>query len=87
MKRLVILGLLVSAFLAGVVSYYASSRPDGFERTVGILVEDEVAGTTDPAPAPDYKAAIVGVFVTFVLCVIVGSLAARRRGRVEDTEE
>ncbi|MEO3781803.1 PDGLE domain-containing protein [Actinocorallia sp. B10E7] len=35
MKRLLALGVLVAAVLAGIVSYYASSSPDGLERVAG----------------------------------------------------
>ena len=50
MKRgvwwLIGIGLLVSAFVAGVVSFYASSSPDGLER----VAEDQ--GFLDQATAP-----------------------------------
>jgi len=32
LKRLLAVGVLVAAVLAGIVSYYASSHPDGLER-------------------------------------------------------
>jgi len=35
LKRLLVLGLLVAAVLAGIVSYYASSSPDGLEKVAG----------------------------------------------------
>jgi cobalt/nickel transport protein len=31
-KSFFLIGLVVTLFLAGLVSYYASSRPDGFDR-------------------------------------------------------
>jgi len=34
-RTVLVLGVLVSLFLAGVVSYYASSQPDGLERVAG----------------------------------------------------
>ena len=64
-----------------------------------MAVESEMVETVSPvaAPMPDYEApgvdnkrvagglaGVAGVFVTFVLCVIIGKLAARRRGRVEE---
>lgn len=102
MKRFVFAGLLASLVIAGAISYYASSQPDGFERVAEMSVESEMVETVSPvaAPMPDYEvggvenkrvagglAGVAGVVVTFVLCVIVGRLASRRRGRVENTEE
>ena len=34
-KRLLAIGLLVAVVLAGIVSYYASSSPDGLEKVAG----------------------------------------------------
>lgn len=99
MKRLVVIGVLASVIVAGAISYYASSKPDGFERAAGILGENHADETGVRAPMPDYQvgglnsqrlagglAGIAGVVVTFVVCVIVGKLVARRR-TVENDEE
>jgi hypothetical protein len=102
MKRFVLPGLLASVVIAGAISYYASSRPDGFERVAEMSVQSEVDETVSPAtaPMPDYEvggldnkrlaggiAGVAGVVVTFVLCVIVGRLASRRRKPGEDNKE
>lgn len=42
-KKFLFAGLLVSMFLAGVVSFYASSQPDGLEKVAGEIGFSETA--------------------------------------------
>lgn len=95
MKRLVAAGLLVALVLAGVVSYYASSSPDGLNK----VAEDKGFAATaedhplEDSPVADYEvrgvsdgrvagglAGVLGVVVTFALGGVV-FLAVRGRGR------
>ncbi len=59
MRRFVLAGLAICAIIAGVVSYYASSRPDGLERVAEVLTggQSTDTGTTVPIAAPmaDYE--------------------------------
>lgn len=60
-KKFYVGGLLVTIFLAGILSFYASSSPDGLEKVaekVGFLETAEDAATSDSALA-DYG--VVGV--------------------------
>jgi cobalt/nickel transport protein len=61
-RRLVVVGLLVSALLAGVGSFYASGRPDGLEHVAGTLGFDSTAqdSATAGSPLADYSLAPVG---------------------------
>lgn len=90
------IGLLVTLLLAGVVSYYASSRPDGFDR-VAIdqgLDRDEQDHQLKSSPLADYAtkgvedkrlsggiAGVAGVAITLVLS---GGLAFALRRRTHD---
>lgn len=61
MKRFLIIGGLVAVVVAAIVSFYASSQPDGLEKVAeqyGILdnAEDSATGTS---PLADY--AVTGV--------------------------
>jgi hypothetical protein len=49
-------GLVVSLLLAGVVSYYASSDPDGLEKVAGDIGFDETArdSAASGSPLSDY---------------------------------
>jgi hypothetical protein len=73
------LGLVVSAILAGAVSYYASSSPDGLEKVAGDIGFGETAkdSATSDSPLSDYGvegvtdervavglAGVIGVVVT-----------------------
>lgn len=94
----VIAGLLVTLVLAGAVSYYASSDPDGLEK----VSEDEGfaesgrAHDLEDSPLADYGtqdvdnerlsggvAGAIGVGVTFAVAGGV-TLLIRRRGRASD---
>jgi cobalt/nickel transport protein len=55
-KKDVLLGLCVALVLAGIVSFFASSSPDGLERVAedkGFLERGEVKPAME-APVPDY---------------------------------
>jgi hypothetical protein len=55
---LVVIGLVVSLVLAGGVSYYASSHPDGFEKSAG---EIGFLDTAKESPLKDSPLAEYGV--------------------------
>lgn len=94
-RRLVAVGLAVSALLAAVVSSYASGHPDGLEHVAGTLGFDSTARDSAAAGSPlaDYSVAGVGdprlsgglaglvgvVVVGFVMAGLV-LLLRRRRG-------
>ncbi len=102
MRRFILSALAVSAVVAGVIAYYGSPRPDGLERADEILSRSEEAATPAalPSPMPDYAvpgmgntrlavglAGVIGVAITFGLCLIVGRLVSRRSETAQkDTE-
>ena len=55
---LIIFGFAVSLFLAGGISYYASSQPDGFEKAAG---EIGFLDTAEESPLKDSPLAEYGV--------------------------
>ncbi len=61
-RRLVVAGLVVSALLAAVVSFYASGHPDGLAHVAGTLGFDSTArdSATAGSPLADYSVARVG---------------------------
>ena len=61
-RRLVVVGLLVSALLAGVASFSASGSPDGLEHVAGTLGFESTArdSATAGSPLADYSVAPVG---------------------------
>ena len=89
MKRFVVVIIISAVVVAGVVSWFASTRPDGLER----VAED--AGFSGKAKAPlfsvlpDYTipgregflsnaaAGIVGVFAVFAFVYLAGRLLSR----------
>ncbi|MFD1826788.1 MULTISPECIES: PDGLE domain-containing protein [Mumia] len=93
-RAVVLVGLLIALVLAGFVSYYASSRPDGLEyvatdkgfdtakehkSSAGSPMEDySTKGVDDPR----LSGAVAGVTGTVLVLVIAGGVAlvARRRG-------
>lgn len=95
MKRLLISGFLLALVLAGGVSYYASSSPDGLNKVAedkgfSATAEDhpledspvagyEVRGVSDGRLAGGL-AGVLGVVVTFAIGGVV-FLAVRGRGR------
>jgi cobalt/nickel transport system permease protein/cobalt/nickel transport protein len=92
-RRLVVVGILVCLFLAGVVSFYASSHPDGLEsvaRKVGFGGSSTVHdGTRSPFAGyatrgvddARLSGGIAGVVGAGVVLVLAGGLflALRRR--------
>jgi cobalt/nickel transport protein len=93
-RALVVTGLLVALLLAGVVSYYASSSPDGLNR----VAEDKGFSSTEKkhvsedSPLAGYgtkgvsderlSGGVAGVVGCLVVLVLAGGLAlvVRRRG-------
>jgi len=61
-KSLIMAGFLISGFLAGVVSYYASSQPDGLEKVAEDLGFIERAEDSPLATSPfaDYTVSFLG---------------------------
>lgn len=95
-RSLVVAGLVVSALLAGVLSFYASGHPDGLEHVAGALGFDTTARDSPTAGSPlaDYAVAevddpmlsgglagLVGAVV--VGLVMAGVLAVLRRRRTQ----
>ena len=97
-RALVVTGLLVALLLAGVVSYYASSSPDGLNR----VAEDKGFASTqkkhpsDGSPLAGYgtkgvsderlSGGVAGVVGCLVVLFLAGGLAlvVRRRGTKDD---
>lgn len=96
-KRLLVLGLLVSVLLAGVVSFYASSSPDGLEKVaedIGFL-ETAEPHAIENSPLADYGVSgvdderlsvglsgLIGVALTAVVAIGGFMLLARKsKGR------
>ncbi len=95
MRRSIIIMLSISLVIAGFVSWFASSHPDGLER----VAEDKefIEKAEDPSYEllPDYTvpggmnefmskslAGIIGTIVTFGLVILIGKLISRKKGRV-----
>lgn len=70
-------GIAVSLFLAGVVSYFASSSPDGLERVgsdIGFI--DTATPTTAPnAPLAGYQVTGISHGITNGLAGVIGVVA------------
>ncbi len=96
-RTLVLAGLAVALLLAGVVSFYASSRPDGLEyvaERTGFI--DSAEAHAADGPFADYatkgvddarlSGGVAGVVGTLVVLVLAGglALAVRRRGSTGD---
>lgn len=92
-------GLVVSAILAGAVSYYASSSPDGLEKVAGDIGFGEKAqeSAISGSPLSDYGvegvadervsvglAGIIGVVVTATLAFGLFLWLGRRNARRRD---
>jgi cobalt/nickel transport protein len=93
-RTLVLVGVLVSLVLAGFVSFYASSRPDGLEFVAGEQGFLDSAGDHASADSPfaDYAtrgiddarlsgglAGVVGVLVVGALAFVLFRVLAGRR--------
>lgn len=83
-KKFWLLGLVVSIIIAGVVSYYASSHPDGLEKAaeeVGFL-DDATDSAVADSPLADYgvsgvederlSVGLAGVLGVLVMAVVAG---------------
>jgi cobalt/nickel transport protein len=93
-RTLVLAGVVVALLLAGVVSFYASSHPDGLEyvaERTGFLdsADDRAAGdgpfadyTTKGVEDARVSRGVAGVVGTLLVLVLAGGLgfAVRRRG-------
>ena len=94
-RRLVVVGALLSLFLAGVVSFYASSHPDGLEfvadkvgfrdsLTVIDVSDSPFAGyATRGVDSPRLSGGVAGVVGATVVFVLASGvfLILRRRGQ------
>ena len=92
-RRLVVVGILVSLFLAGVVSFYASSHPDGLQFVAGEkgFLHSAGAHASDDSPFAGYATrgvenarlsrGLAGVVGATLVLVLAGGLflVLRRR--------
>ena len=93
MKHFVIIILLVSLIIAGFVSWFASSKPDGLERVAEDQGFIEKAEDTSYEIFPDYKvpgvnkflskglAGVIGTLATFGLILLLGKIIYRKKGQ------
>jgi cobalt/nickel transport protein len=94
-KTFLIAGFIASLFLAGVVSFYASSNPDGLEKVAGDIGFSETAkeNTNSDGILADYgvkgidnprlstgAAGVVGVFATAAISTGLFALIRRKSG-------
>ena len=100
-RRLLVVGILVCLFLAGIASFYASSHPDGLESVAGDKGFLGSAGSHpgDDSPFAGYatrgvdnprlSGGIAGVVGATLVFVLAGGLflAVRRRDRAEDPSD
>lgn len=83
-RKFLLVGLLLSVLLAGVVSFYASSNPDGLEKAaedVGFL-EEAADSAVAESPLADYSISgvederlsvgLAGVLGVVVMAVVAG---------------
>lgn len=79
-KTLVVVGLLLALLIAGGLSVYASTRPDGLQRVAGDHgLSDRAVERDRPGVMPDDQraAGVVGLLVVLVLAT--GTTYALRR--------
>ena len=99
-RTVVIVGAVVALLLAGVVSYYASSAPDGLNKVANDqgISKNEKQHDLDGSPLSGYGtegvdnerlsgglAGVAGVAVTFA--IVGGLVLAVRRSKREETSE
>ena len=75
MKRSLIILLAVSLVIAGLVSWFASSHPDGLERVAEDLYFIDSAEDSPIEVMPDYTVPGVGGFLSNGLSGVIGALA------------
>lgn len=95
-----LIGLGVALLIAGVVSFYASSQPDGLEYTAGEegFLDSAQDSAVSGSPLADYSvsgvgserlsvglAGIIGVVIVLVLATALMAVLKRRRTR-EDAD-
>ena len=93
-KKFYLIFLLVSIGLAGIVSFYASSSPDGLEKVAGDIgfIETAKDHTLDNSALADYSVAgienerlsvgiagILGVIATGVLMYLIIKFISRKK--------
>lgn len=93
-RTFLLIGLGVALLISGVISYYASSSPDGLEYTAGEqgFLDSAQDSATAGSPLADYGvsgvanerlsvglAAIIGVLVVLLLATLLTTLLKRRR--------
>ena len=94
MKRFLIIMLALSLITAGVVSWFASSHPDGLERVAEDNKFIEKAEDSSYELFPDYTvpgglnefwsnglAGFIGTIATFCLVILLGKFISRKKGR------
>jgi cobalt/nickel transport protein len=81
-KRFYLIGGLVSLFLAGVISFYASSSPDGLEKVaeeIGFIDTDYGVKGIDNDRASVGIAGVIGVLVTGGVASVLFIRLARKK--------
>jgi len=94
MNRYLIILFIAALLIAGVLSWFASSSPDGLERIAEDLGFAGKAGGSAFSLMPDYTvpgvkgfwsnalAGIIGVCATFGVIYVVGKVITHRRNRM-----
>jgi cobalt/nickel transport protein len=99
-RRLMVVGILVCLFLAGVVSYYASNHPDGLQFVAGEkgFLGSAAPHASDGSPLAGYSTrgvddprlsrGIAGVVGATLVFLIAGGvfLVIRRRGDSDESD-
>jgi cobalt/nickel transport protein len=90
-KKLILIMLTLSLVIAGGVSWFASTHPDGLEKIANDLGFAQKAKEPPHSILPDYTfpghrgflyhglAGIIGVLVTFGLIILAGRIFSRRK--------
>jgi cobalt/nickel transport protein len=91
--QMIIIGLIVAILIALLASFFASSNPDGFERTIEVLWPD-FNHESHETPMPDYTipfigetpfsstiAGIIGIIIVFLLAYALGILLKKRKNK------
>jgi len=90
MKRKTAIWFLSAIIIAGILSLFASEKPDGYEKAGEELGFIKSATSYFNAPLADYSlpgihssisqsfAGIIGVILTFVIFIMLGKLLAKK---------